>query len=155
MKKSIFTIATLVGFLVLTSCGGNENKIENTPPAETVKAKPEAPKEEPKSEASIVGVWKLSDVDLGMTPPKGKEKVLEDLKKEMIAKTIYTFGQDGVLNMESNIGKSSGTYTLEGDKLTSVTNGKSSSTNVQSLTESELVLTMEERGTKMVMKFKK
>ena len=152
MKKSIFVLA-VAGAFMLSSCGNKETKTENAG-TENATATPEAAKAEPEAPASIVGVWKLSDVDLGMTAPKGQEKTFEDLKKDMIAKTVYTFTADAI-TMESPMGKSAGTYKLEGDKLTTVINNKTDAVTVQSLSANELILVIEERGTKMVMTFKK
>jgi hypothetical protein len=154
MKKPILILAAFAA-LSLASCGNSENKTEHAAADTTTAAVVEETKAEPEAAASIVGTWKLTDVDLGMVAPKGQEKTFDDLKKEMIAKTVYTFGEDGTISLTSPMAKSAGTYTLEGDKLTTVINKKTESVIVQSMTASELVLTIEERGTKMVMKFQK
>lgn len=153
MKKSIFILSAFAAFTI-ASCGGNEPKTENETPVNTETAVEES-KTEPDAVASIVGTWKLADVDLGMVAPKGQEKTFDDLKKDMIAKTVYTFGEDETINMDSPMGKVTGTYNLNGDNLTTVVNKKTESVTVQSLTANELVLTVEDRGAKMVMKFQK
>ena len=90
-----------------------------------------------------------------MVAPKGKEKVYEDLKKDMIAKTVYTFTDAKTITMESSMGKSSGTYSVSGNILSIVVNKKTETVTIKSLTATELVLVTEDRGTKTVMKFKK
>lgn len=153
MKKSGFILSVLVT-LTLTSNGCNEPKVESKTITSTEVAVEES-KKEPNAGASIVGTWKLFDVDLGMVAPKGKEKVYEDLKKDMIAKTVYTFGDDKALIMESPMGKVSGTYSVKGNILTTVVNKQTDSVTIQSLTANELILVAESRGIKTVMKFKK
>lgn len=155
MKKSILTLATFTA-LTFASCSNSENKTENgVAITENTTATVSETPAEPEAAASIVGTWKLTEVDLGMTPPKGQEKTFEDLKKDMVAKTIYTFGEDGTINLTTSMAKSNGTYTLDGSKLTTVINNKTESATVESLTASELVIAVEDHGSKMVMKFQK
>lgn len=153
MKKPIFIVSAFA-VLAIASCSSNESKTENVA-TDKATVVVEETKTEPEVAALIVGTWKLTEVDLGMVAPKGQEKTFDDLKKDMIAKTIYTFGEDGSLNMESNLAKSTGTYTLSGNKLTTVLNKKTESVVVESITTTELVIAIDDRGTKTVMKFKK
>ncbi|MBS1635806.1 MAG: lipocalin family protein [Bacteroidetes bacterium] len=152
MKKTIFILSAFVTLTIATNAG-NGPKAEN----KTISSKAVTPErsELNYTTASIVGTWKLFAVDLGMVAPKGQEKVYEDLKKDMIAKTVYTFTDAKTITMESSMGKSSGTYSISGSVLSIVVNKKTETVTIKSLTATELVLVTEDRGTKTVMKFKK
>lgn len=150
MKKSILVL-TASTILILTSCGNSENKTEAskevTPVTETVTEK--------STPTSIVGTWKLASVDLGMQAPKGHEKEFENMIKEMIEKTSYSFLEDGTLNLSSVIGQETGTYKLEGENLTTVLKNKTETVKAQLPSANELVITVVDNGETMTMTFKK
>lgn len=152
MKKSIFILST-VASMFLVSCGGSD---EAKTAEGDVATEQEAPEEEEEpAEVSIVGVWKMTDMDMGMEIPKGKEKEFEDMMKEMAAKTAYTFKDDGTIDIKSPAANSNGTYTYADGKLTTVVMGKTETIAVPTLTEDQMVIEVEDRGTKMSMTFKR
>lgn len=155
MNKTIFTIMAVTS-LLFTSCGDKTNKTEGDA-ATTETTLVEPPKaNQPKAKPTLVGTWKLSDIDLGMEAPKGKEKVLEDMKKKMIAETVYTFNDDGTMTFKNFMVKETpGTYSYEDSKIT-ITDAKtkkSEMVTVDELTANKLVLTSEQNGKKAVMTF--
>lgn len=156
MKKTILMITATVG-LLFASCADKSSKAEGeTTTAESTQAEPEKAAEP--EEASVVGVWKLSDIDLGMEAPKGKEKVLEDMKKKMIAETVYTFKEDGTMTFKNAmIEETPATYTYEDSKI-AITDNKTKKVEtitVEELTSDKLVLSSEQGGRKAVMTFSK
>lgn len=156
MKKSIL-MCTAVVTLLLASCKNNSEANTTGTVADT--ASVTAPTvTEPKAEASIVGTWKLSDIDLGMVAPKGKEKVLEDMKQKMIAETVYTFNEDGTMSFKNFMVKETpATYTYADSKITITDNNtkKSETVTVDEVTTTKLVITSEQNGHKAVMTFSK
>jgi|GEM_PF-476700 len=158
MKKTIFMVAA-VASMVFASCG---NKTENAAgDATTTDSTAVAPvaEAEPEAEASIVGAWKLSDIDLGMEVPKGKEKQFEEMKAKMISEMAYTFKEDGTMTMKTPMfdKEMTGTYKLEDTKLTitDTENKKPETVTVEELTANKLVLSTEQGGKKAVMTFSK
>jgi hypothetical protein len=159
MKKTIFMIAATTS-LVFASCGNKVEKTEGEAAAVEAQAAPEAEvAPEPEAEASIVGTWKLSDIDMGMEVPKGKEKQFEEMKAKMISKMAYTFKEDGTMSMKTPMfdKEMTGTYKLEDSKLTVTTDDtkKAETINVDELTANKLVLSTEQGGRKAVMTFSK
>jgi hypothetical protein len=156
MKKTIFMITATA--LLLTACGNNAKPAGDAANTEDSQATTQEAAPEPAAEASIVGVWKLSDIDLGMEAPKGKEKMLEDMKAKMIAETVYTFNDDGTMSFKNPMVKETpATYTYEDSKITITDNKtkKAETVAVESLTADKLVLSSEQRGKKAVMTFSK
>lgn len=155
MKSTIFMMA--VSPMLLASCADKTNKTEGdvaTADATKVEAA-NVVKSEP---ASVVGVWKLSAIDLGMVAPKGKEQALEDMKKKTIAETVYTFKEDGTMTFKNPMVKETpATYTYEDSKIT-ITDDKTKkaeTVSVDELTADTLVITSEQNGQKAVMTFSK
>ncbi len=155
MKKTILTLTAATAFL-LASCGNNAKNAEAT--TSDSNATENVQEAAPEAEATVVGTWKLSDIDLGMEVPKGKEKVMEEMKQKMIAETVYTFNEDGTMTFKNPMAEAMpATYVLEGSKLT-VTNDKDKKEDtftVEELTADKLVLSSEQRGKKAVMTFSK
>ncbi len=152
MKKTILMMAVATT-MCLTSCKTNSEPTEGET-VETTTAN-EAPAEEP---ASVVGVWKLSDFSVDMEVPKGQEQALEDMKKEMIESTVYTFNEDGTMSFKNNLVKeTTGTYTYADGKITisNNTTKKDETVTVDELTANKLVISSEQGGRKAVMSFTK
>ena len=151
MKKSILIMAVATT-LCLSSCKTNSEPTEGETVETTTTAEPAA---EP---ASVVGVWKMSDLDLDMEVPKGKEQVIEDMKKEMIAATVYTFNEDGTMTFKNNmVEETAGTYTYADGKIniTNNTTKKVETVTVDELTANKLVISTEQGQNKAVMSFTK
>lgn len=157
MKKTIFMITAATSIL-LASCGNKTEKTEGDAAAVESAAAPEETAA-PVAEASIVGTWKLSDIDLGMEAPKGKEKQLEEMKAKMIAGTVYTFNDDGTMSFKTPMldKEIAATYTNEDSKLVVTNNDtkKPETMTVEELTADKLVISSEQRGKKAVMTFSK
>ncbi|WP_162126166.1 lipocalin-like domain-containing protein [Flavobacterium phycosphaerae] len=156
-KKSIFMTMAVTAML-FASCADKTNKAENSvTTADTTQVAPEK-EVAPESTASVVGVWKLSAIDLDMVAPKGKEQALEDMKKKMIAETVYTFNDDGTMTFKNSMVKETpATYTFEDNKITMTDNKskKSETVAVDELTANKLVVSSEQNGKKTVMTFSK
>jgi Lipocalin-like domain len=151
MKKVILMMAGAMT-LCLASCKTNSEPTEGET-VEATTAAEDAPAEEP---ASVVGVWKLSDLELDMEVPKGKEQVIEDMKKEMIAATVYTFNANGTMTFKNNmVEETAGTYTYADGKITITNNTtkKDETVKVDELTANKLVISSEQGGRKAVMSF--
>lgn len=156
MKKAILMI-TVTMALFFASCVDKTNKTEGEATSvENAQAEPEKAAEP--EEASIVGTWKLSDIDLGMEVPKGKEQALEDMKKKMIAETVYTFNADGTMTFKNPmVPETPATYTQEDSKII-ITDNKTKKAEIismEELTADKLVLSSEQGGRKAVMTFSK
>jgi hypothetical protein len=156
MRKPIFMMMAVTAML-FASCADKTNKTEDdNATADTTQV--EAAKVIESEPASLVGVWKLSDIDLGMVAPKGKEQALEDMKKKMIAETVYTFKDDGTMTFKNPMVKETlATYTYEDSKITITDNKtkKAETVTVDKLTSDKLVITSEQNGQKAVMTFSK
>jgi major membrane immunogen (membrane-anchored lipoprotein) len=155
MKKTFFTIMA-VASLVFASCGDKANKTEgNTTSNESTLVEPPQA-DQPKAAATVVGTWKLTEFDMGMEVPKGKEKAFEDMKKKMLAETSFTFNEDGTMSATNPVVKESqGTYTYEDSKLT-ITDAKSKKAEtlaVDELTADKLVISSGQNERKAVMTF--
>ena len=154
MKKTILTITAAILF---ASCGNNSKNAEGTTSDSTAVTQ-EAPEATPEAEASLVGVWKLSDIDLGMEVPKGKEQVIEDMKKKMIAETVYTFNDDGTMTFKNPmVEETPATYTKDDATITITNNAtkKSETVTVEELTATKLVIVSVQGKNKAVMTFSK
>lgn len=156
MKKTILVI-TATTALFFASCADKTNKTEGEATSvESTQAEPEKAAEP--EEATIVGTWKLSDIDLGMEVPKGKEQALEDMKKKMIAETVYTFNADGTMTFKNPmVPETPATYTQEDSKII-ITDNKTKNAEIismEELTADKLVLSSEQGGRKAVMTFSK
>ncbi len=146
-----------IALLAFTSCADKTNKTEgdvtaaDTTQVKAVEAKPEAV-------VTVVGTWKLSDMDMGMEVPKGKEKQFEEMMAKMKAETTFTFNKDGTMSGDNPAVKgTTGTYTYEYSKLI-ITDSKTKKTetlNVDELTADKLVISNEQNGKKAVMTFSK
>lgn len=156
MKKTIFTIMA-AATMVFASCADKNAKTEGNA-ATTDTTQVEAPKTEAPVEASVVGTWKLTDMDMGMEVPKGKEKQFEEMMAKMKAETSFTFNEDGTMSGDNPAVKGmKGTYTYEGGKLviTDDKTKKAETLNVDELTADKLVISNEQNGKRAVMTFSK
>ncbi|MBA4155829.1 MAG: hypothetical protein C0512_15960 [Flavobacterium sp.] len=93
-----------------------------------------------------------------MEAPKGKEQALEDMKKKMIAETVYTFNADGTMTFKNPmVPETPATYTQEDSKIIITDNKtkKAETISVEELTAEKLVLSSEQGGRKAVMTFSK
>jgi hypothetical protein len=157
MKKTIFMI-TAAASMMFASCGDKTTKTEGDATAtDSTNVEAAATVTEPEA-ASIVGSWKLTNIELGMEVPKGKEQAMEDMKKKMYAETSFTFNEDGTMTSSSPVVKdASGTYTYEDSKL-SITDSKTKKAEVltvDELTANKLVISSEQNGKKATMTFSK
>ena len=155
MKKSMY-ILTIAASFFMVACGGNsegevtaEGNTEATEDAATEEAV-----EEVAEEASIVGEWKMTDMDMGMEIPAGSEEAFAASIKEAVDATVYTFNEDGTMSLVSNLGEESGTYSIDGSTLT-VTTKKTETIEVKELTASTLVFGISEEGLNMTMSFER
>ncbi|MGC4041562.1 MAG: lipocalin family protein [Flavobacterium sp.] len=156
MKKTIF-MAIAAASLVVASCADKTNKTE-TDAAAADSTQVETPMAEEPVAASITGTWKLSDIDMGMEIPKGKEKAFEEMKKKALGATSFTFNEDGTVSASNPAVKDSkGTYTYAAPKLviTDDKSKKADTLNVDELTAEKLVISSERNGKKAVMTFSK
>ena len=157
MKKTILMCAAAVT-LLFASCKNNSGETEAGTPSDSTNIPTEAVQAEPAAEASIVGTWKLSDIDLGMEVPKGKEKQFEDMKKKMFEETNFTFNEDGTMSGDNpSVKGTTGTYTYADSKL-EITDSKTKKVEtltVDELTADKLVISSEQNGKKAVMTFSK
>ena len=154
MNKTILTITAAVTFL-FASCGNNSKNAETTTSDSTTVTTQEA-LAEPEAEASIAGTWKMTAFDVDMKVPKGKEQALEDMKKKMIAETVYTFNEDGTMSFKNPMVKETpGTYTYEDSKIIITNNAtkKSETVTVEELTADKLVIVSEQGANKATMTF--
>lgn len=138
--------------LFVVSCKSNTEKVEDEA---TATVEEPVVKEEP---ASVVGVWKMTDITLDMEIPKGQEKAFEDAKKKMIDATVYTFNEDGTMSFKNNLVKETkGTYVYADGKITidNSTTKQQESVTVDELTAEKLVITSEQGGRKATMSFAK
>ncbi|OFZ55674.1 MAG: hypothetical protein A3D92_14605 [Bacteroidetes bacterium RIFCSPHIGHO2_02_FULL_44_7] len=153
MKKPMYILA-MASALILASCGeGAEGEESNNASSEETVSEPE------EEEVSIVGDWKLSDIDFGMDIPKEQEAAFAEMKKTMIDNSSQSFKADGKSTTVSAIGKDivtvKGTYTVDGDQLTIENDGVSSTMKIKTLTADQLTLEVVERGTTMSMTYKR
>jgi hypothetical protein len=156
MKKTIFMIMA-AATLAFASCADKTNKTEGDATA-TDSTQVEAETATEPAEASVVGTWKLTDMDMGMEVPKGKEKQFEEMMAKMKAETNFTFNEDGTMSGDNAVVKGTkGTYTYEDSKLsiTDATTKKVEVLNVDELTADKLVISSEQGGRKAVMTFSK
>ena len=158
MKKTIYIFGITTSMIFLMSCGGNSEG-EGSTTEETVTTT-EAPAEEPMAEepaeeASIVGVWQMTDMDMGMAPPAGHEEEFKAAIQKSIDATKYTFNEDGSMNIASEMGPQTGTYSVNGSTLSSTVGDKSEDIEIKELTTDKLVLGVTERGSTMTMTFAK
>lgn len=107
---------------------------------------------------SIVGEWQLYDLDLGMEIPADQQDMFNEMLQEMKDNTLYTFKNDGSMTMETYVmgekDASSGTYEFDDGLL--IVDMDDQIDSVQcNLSDSIMILNLEEAGTKMSMTFKK
>ena len=141
--------------LLVVSCKSNTEKVEGEAVEATTTVEEPAAKEAP---ASVVGVWKMTDITLDMEIPKGQEKAFEDMKKKMVDATVYTFNEDGTMSFKNNLVKETkGTYVYADGKITidNSTTKQQESVTVDELTADKLVITSEQGGRKATMSFAK
>ena len=152
MKKSIYTFGICLA-IGLSSCSGS---IEDAV-GEMEEMADEA-KEEMKAEPTIVGDWGLSDFDMGMEIPPAQAEMFDAMKKEMIANGTMSYKEDGTYiqndMMNGQIVKKTGTYSVDGMKLTTTSeDGTSATIEMTSLTDTEMAFAIEDRGNTMTMTY--
>lgn len=150
MKKVIFIMA-ITASLVISSCKGNTKQSD-----EEVSKVAEEPTQT--DSASVVGVWKMTNIEVDMEIPKGQEKAFEDMKKKMIEATVYSFNEDGTMSFKNNLVKETkGTYTYTDGKITikNNTSKQDETLTVDELTTTKLVISSEQGGRKATMSFAK
>jgi flagellar hook assembly protein FlgD len=154
MKKTMY-IFSIAASLFLVSCGGSADNGTDGGSADGTEEGTE--EEEEVAEVSIVGTWQMSDLDMGMEIPEGQEELFKTMKEELIKSSSMVFNEDGTMNAKASVdGQASdisGTYTLEGDQLKTVADGKEDTQTVSELTETTLVLKMVDEGTTMTMTY--
>jgi len=134
MKKQIYVLA-MAASLFMVSCGNSADKGS----ADTAEVTEKALEKKVVEKASIVGVWKMTDIDLGIEIPAGSEEEFAKIVKEMTDKTVYTFKKDGNVELVNNLGEESATYTVGEEKVTII--GKNTETmNIKELSATKLVL---------------
>ncbi|MBL4593656.1 MAG: lipocalin family protein [Flavobacteriales bacterium] len=151
MKKQIYILAIAASFFMVACGSSTEGEAEGT--TETTEEATEEVVEEAE-EASIVGEWKMTDMDMGMEVPAGQEEAFAASIKEAVDATVYTFNEDGTVSLVSNLGEESGTYAVEGSTLT-VTTKKAESIEIKELTATVLVMGISEEGMNLTMSFER
>lgn len=152
--------------LFLVSCGGEDtpatdNATDTTATADApVADEPVADEPAPAAdEASIVGEWQMTGMDMGMELTPEQEADMAAMVEKMAAETKWNFNADGTMLMISPEGEEAGTYeVVEGDmgkelKATAATNGEEQTMMITELTANALVLTMNIEGTVGTMTF--
>lgn len=148
MKKTIYIFGVCCA-IALSSCSESKTTEEEKAGEEEVAV------EEPE-EISIVGNWKMSDIDLGIEIPKGQEATFDKMRKDMIANTKMTYNADGTFTQTDKmevVRTIKGTYVVDGNSLKTTVDGEESTMNIASLEANKLVLTMEDRGSTMTMTY--
>jgi uncharacterized lipoprotein NlpE involved in copper resistance len=149
MKKTLFAFA-LVGSVLFVSCNNaEENAGEGT----------EQNADEGKEAPSIVGTWQMSDMDMGIEIPAEELEMYEQTVKETSENTKYTFNADGTFKvntmMLSRPVDYAGTYTAEGETLSMTEEGAEPVEFGFKVTDTELIVTQEDRGATITMTFER
>lgn len=146
------TSIAVMSAMFLVSCGGGESSDTE---GKEGNATEQAQEEEKEQGPSIIGDWQCTDMDMGMEIPEAQQAMFD----ELIAAMSYSFKEDGTMSvtakMGSNVTTESGTYKVEDNKIIGTKDGQSDTINIVSLTESELVLGMEDQGVEMTISFEK
>lgn len=148
MKKTIYIFGVCCA-IALSAC--SEAKT-----TEEAKAGEEEVAVEEPEEISIVGNWKMSEIDLGIEIPKGQEATFAALRKDMIDNTKMTYNADGTFTQTDKmevVRTIKGTYVVDGKSLKTTVDGNEDVMNIASLEANTLVLTMDERGSTMTMTY--
>lgn len=149
MKKSIYTFGICLA-LGLTAC---------TSSLEGTAADLEKIAEDMKAEPKVIGDWGLSDFDLGMEIPAEQQEMFDTMKKEMVAVSTMSYKDDGTYSqndlMQGEVVTQTGTYHVVNGKLTTINDETDipSTTEIISLTETELVLSIEDQGNTIKMTY--
>lgn len=149
MKKSIYTFGICLA-LGLTAC---------TSSLEGTAADLEKIAEDMKAEPKVIGDWGLSDFDLGMEIPAEQQEMFDTMKKEMVAVSTMSYKDDGTYSqndlMQGEVITQTGTYHVVNGKLTTINDETDipSTTEIISLTETELVLSIEDQGNTIKMTY--
>lgn len=157
MKKPL-SILVITSMLFIVACGGDTENESNNNEATTEETTEEVAEEEvveEAEEASIVGEWQLSDMDMGIEIPAGQEEAFAASIKEAVESTKYTFNEDGTMVMVNQLGTQNGTYTVDGNMLNASTEGKDESIEIGELTANKLVLLIKEEGMNGSMTFER
>lgn len=148
MKKQVYILAIAASFFMVACGNSSEEAVEETTELT------EEVVEEVVEETSIVGEWKMTDMDLGMEIPAGQEEAFAASIKEAVDATVYTFNEDGTMNLVSNLGEEPGTYTVDGTTLTATTK-KTEALEIKELTATLLTLGLSDGGLNMTMSFER
>ena len=143
----MYTLA-FAASLFMVACGGEAETEVNT---ETTEEVVEEVVEETTAEASIVGDWQMTAMDMGMEMPAEQLEAIN----ASIAKTKYSFSAEGTVTIVSELGTQEGTYTVDGSSLNTTMDGKEETANITELTADKLVLSIDVDGTAMAMTFSK
>ena len=107
---------------------------------------------------SIVGEWQLSNFDMGMEIPEEQKEMFDKMIEEMKENSTIVFKADGTFTSKQSVmgevTEETGTYKLDGDKLSTTADGKTEELNVE-LSKSSLVINVVDRGQKMSMTFER
>ena len=152
MIKSIYTFGICLA-IGLSSCSGS---IEGM--ASDLEDIADEAKDEMEAEPTIVGDWGLSDFDLGTNIPEDKKELFANMKKEMIAYSTVTYNADGTYTqndmMQGQIITQTGTYSFDGDKLTTaIEGGDETITHISKLTETEVAFSIDDNGNTLTMTY--
>lgn len=154
MKKTIYVFA-VISSLFLVACGGDNAGEKDGSGEGTEKSGDE---KEEASGPSIVGTWQLSDFDMGMEIPEEQKEMFDKMMEEMKANSAMTFKADGTFmskqSVMGDIKEESGTYKLDGNKLTTTSDGKTETLDVE-ISDKTMKIQLEDRGQTLTMTFSK
>ena len=155
MKKTIYAFA-VISSMFLVACGSDN--AEGSDESGEKKEQSGGEEKEDASGPSIAGEWQLSDFDMGMEIPEEQKAMFDEMMEEMKANTTMTFNADGTFSSKQSamgeVTEESGTYKLDGNKLTTTSNGKTESLDVE-LKDNTMTIKVEDRGQTMTMTFTK
>jgi len=155
MKKRVLSLA-VASTLMLVACGGEQEvEADATDATATEEVAEEVVEEEAAEEASIVGVWQCTAIDMGMEVPEEQKAAMEEAMKASIESTQYTFGDDGTMTINSQLGEQTGTYTKDGNTLNAKTGDKEESIEIGELSATTLVLMIQEEEMQGSMTFER
>ena len=92
----------------------------------------------------IVNKWKISDINIPNTP-------MPDSIKQELMKGTMEFTKDGKMSLTGMGTDQSGTYSVsdDGKTLTTVSGGKTETSDINELTKSKMVITDKANGSKL------
>ncbi len=109
--------------------------------------------------SEIVGEWKLTNFDIGIEIAEEQREMFDAMEKEMIENSTLTFGSDGSYEQynkdENGPVTVTGTYKLEGEKLTIWSDGGVDEMNCEITDKGELITSYEDEGSVYKMTYKR